>query len=124
MSHAQTAPKNQRRTRRVACRIRGHLICDTGLELPCETIDISEGGLHVLLPGKIKENQGHMIEAVDLRGVPRLSVQMRWARDHNVGLAFTGAGDQRDLVRALLAHLEKARAEAMKAKALAQAKPL
>ena len=121
MSHATSTLANQRQTRRVACRIRAHLICDTGLKLACETLDLSEGGIRVMLASSLKENQGHTIEAVQLRGVQALAVQMRWVRDLHVGLAFTGNAEQRTLVRALLIHLEKARAEALKARA--QARP-
>lgn len=128
MSQPATTKTNQRKSRRVACRIKGVLICDTGLRLPCETTDISEGGVLVALPTALRGNHGHTIEAVSLRGVPPLAVQMRWARDRRVGLAFTGDKEDRDLVNALLTHLEKARDAALRARAgtgagAAQTKP-
>lgn len=124
MSQPAATKTNQRQFRRVACRITGSLICDTGLKLPCETTDISEGGVLVVVPTGLRGVRGHTIEAVSLRGVPPLAVQMRWARNQQVGLAFTGGKEDRDLVCALLTHLEKARAEALRAKAEAvQAKP-
>lgn len=113
MTQTAAQPSNRRVMRRIACRIRGHLLCDTGLRLSCETSDISESGVRVILPTRLRETQGHMIEAIALRGIPPLAVQLRWARDRDAGLAFTGRPDQRDLVRALLDHLEKARAEAL-----------
>lgn len=108
--------ENRRASVRIACRIPGVLSCDTGLELTCQTLDLSLGGLRVQLPNRLRDTSGHTIEAITLRGVPRLSVQLRWARDHEAGLAFTGNKSEAALVRALLVHLAKARAEAQKAR--------
>lgn len=95
----------RRKYERIALELSGLAICDTGLRIPCKSLDLSPAGARLRLAQPIRDFPGHTIEQVDLTAIGRLFVSVRWIRDREIGVRFDQGNNVRDQISALLDHL-------------------
>ncbi|MCT4609933.1 MAG: PilZ domain-containing protein [Pelagimonas sp.] len=106
MKQSAASSTNKRLQERQAFQISGLAICDTGLRIPCKTIDISTVGARLRLVQPIRDYPGHTIEQLDLAGAGLLFVNVRWIQEREVGIRFDQSAQTREIMTAYMEELQ------------------